>query len=146
MAERVIGVFDQPNRCFTMSEEARTVFAGIQACCNTTSAVRRNKCDDRASARSGTAPWHVSTLAAANLIFEVGIGERTADAGLELQKYHILRAWSQVQMSHALTDMWTQPVKPASPQDDAVASTLSLRERAGPSQCLSLAVWTCWMW
>jgi len=47
-------------------------------------------------ARFGTAPWYLAMLAASNCIFEIGIGEKTVEAPLVLESYHILRGWAQV--------------------------------------------------
>ena len=38
----------------------------------------------------------VQQLAASNAIFQIGIGEKTVEAPLVLESYHILRGWAQV--------------------------------------------------
>lgn len=107
LAARVVTTFETPNQCIRMSADARSLFAGFQACCNSEAALQTNDLDDHRAARNGLAPWHIGMLAAANLIFEIAIGEKAADCRT-VEKYHSLRAWSQVQVSPSLTDIWTQ--------------------------------------
>lgn len=128
LAERVVVVFEEPHRRITMSKEARGVFAGLQACANTSAALLRNEQEDHLAARNGTMPWHVGMLAASNLIWEIACGQRSPNMPLELQEHHILRAWSQVKMSHSLTDIWVQHWVDV-PAEDTVASTLSPAEK-----------------
>ena len=132
LAERVTAVFEEPHRRITMSKEGRGVFAGVQACANTSAALLRNEQEDHLAARKGTMPWHVGMLAAANLIWEIACGHRSPDMPLEVQEHHILRAWSQVKMSHSLTDIWIER-GPNMPAEDTVAWTLS------PAQKLAAA-------
>ncbi|CAJ1348212.1 unnamed protein product [Effrenium voratum] len=114
-----------------MSAEARAVFTGLQACCNTRGALLRNGADDNGSAaRAGCAPWHIAMLAAANLIWELSIEETTQ---VQIQDHHILRAWEQVQVSHALVDIWCQQEAFAKVEDSG-AWTLSAAQKLAAAQ------------
>lgn len=126
-------VFEEPHRRISMSQEARGVFAGLQACANTSAALLRNDQEDHLAARNGIMPWHVGMLAASNLIWEIAFGQRSSNLPLELQEHHILRAWAQVKMSHSLTDIWVQHWSNV-PAEDTVASTLSPAEKLAAAQ------------
>ena len=71
MAARVVAAFEEPHQCISMSPDARSVFAGLQACANTSAAMHRSDQQDHVAARNGLAPWHIGILAASNLIFEI---------------------------------------------------------------------------
>ena len=131
LARRVVSFFETANSRIDMSAEARAVFTGLQACCNTRGALLRNGADDNGSAaRAGCAPWHIAMLAAANLIWELSIEETTQ---VQIQDHHILRAWEQVQVSHALVDIGCQQEAFAKVEDSG-AWTLSAAQKLAAAQ------------
>ena len=111
LAVRVLAYFEKPNSVIEMSPEARAVFTGLQSCFNCQAALLRSEATSEA-AREGTGPWFVAILAAANLIFEIGLGklentEAFRNRQLQLQPRHVLRAYDQVAMARALVRIWT---------------------------------------
>ena len=93
LAVRVLAYFEKPNSVIEMSPEARAVFTGLQSCFNCQAALLRSEATSEA-AREGTGLWFVAILAAANLIFEIGLGklentEAFRNRQLQLQPRHV---------------------------------------------------------
>ena len=75
---------------------------------NVQGALQRQK--EEGSGRLGTAAWHLTVTAAANLVFEIGAGDVAVEAGapqLRIESRHITRAHKRVSLSHSLVSIWT---------------------------------------
>ena len=127
-----LGVF-RNHKVIQLSKEARELFVAFQAGWNVQAAVQRTTGPD--GGRLGTASWQLAALSCANLIFEVASGDVTPQPGqeLEVQSRHVIRAHSEVVMSHGVISLWRAESPPKGrvnrPDYGPLASTLSSAER-----------------
>ena len=74
MAEKCLAYFTQPHQVLDFTEEGRKHFMAYAACFSSEQSVLRNQ-DDPGAPRKGTAPWHLAVLSAAQLIFDLALGQ-----------------------------------------------------------------------
>ena len=133
IADRVIAYFSTSHMDIPWTACAKRLFRGFCAVFDANTAVARGEGDVAKAARLGAAPWHLSNLSAALLIFEIGMGEhsgseRYRDKSLQVSESHVTRAYKLLSFLHGVAKCWTSSTGgprgrvPLRSEDLAVAS------------------------
>ena len=75
MAQRVLSYFATPNMTVEFSPGAKQLFLAFAACFSAKAGMLRDSGEDASAPRAATGAWHLAVLSAANMIFELAIGE-----------------------------------------------------------------------
>eukprot|EP00435_Cladocopium_sp_Y103_P009541 s3136_g2.t1 len=136
MARRVLCYFATPNMTVEFTPAAKNLFLAFSTCFTAKAGMLRDAGEDACAPRAATGAWHLAILAAANMIFELAIGEArlyeyhptlhhvplcfcarpasqvdhelVAQRGLRVEERHIHRSFDQVKLCHDLIGIWSR--------------------------------------
>ena len=111
IADRVLAYFGASHMDIPWTTSAKQLFRGFCAAFDANTAVARGEGDVAKAARLGAAPWHLSNLSTALLIFEIGMGEHTnteqfRNKFLPVNEPLVTRAYKLLSFLHGIPQCW----------------------------------------
>lgn len=111
MADRVLHYFNDSHMDIPWTPSARTLHKGFSAVFSANTAVARGDGEVAKSARLGAAPWHLSNLSTALLVFEIAVGEHAdtelhRNRQLPVQDSHVTRGYKLLSFLHGISACW----------------------------------------